>query len=339
MIDTIKEHLNEVANFTSTSKDEIEAFRIKYLGKKGLLNSFFAEFKNVPNDQKKEFGQVINQLKTDATDKVNALKAALENQAETTGKYGDLTRPGEPIELGARHPISIVKNQIIDIFSRIGFNVSEGPEIEDDWHNFTALNLPEYHPARDMQDTFFIQTDPDILLRTHTSSVQVRYMENNQPPIRTISPGRVYRNEAISARSHCFFHQVEGLYVDKNVSFADLKQTLQYFTSEMFGKSKIRLRPSYFPFTEPSAEVDVYWGLETETDYRMTKGTGWLEIMGCGMVDPNVLQNCNIDPEVYSGFAFGMGIDRIALLLHQISDIRLLSENDIRFLEQFKSSI
>ncbi|MCL6267365.1 phenylalanine--tRNA ligase subunit alpha [Flagellimonas myxillae] len=339
MIETIKEHLVEVEGFTSTSKDEIEAFRIKYLGKKGLLNSFFAEFKNVPNEQKKEFGQVINQLKTAATDKVNGLKTALENQAETSGKFGDLTRPGEPVQLGARHPISIVKNQIIDIFSRIGFNVSEGPEIEDDWHNFTALNLPEYHPARDMQDTFFIQTDPDILLRTHTSSVQVRYMENNQPPIRTISPGRVYRNEAISARSHCFFHQVEGLYVDKNVSFADLKQTLQYFTSEMFGKSKIRLRPSYFPFTEPSAEVDVYWGLETETDYRMTKGTGWLEIMGCGMVDPNVLQNCNIDPEVYSGFAFGMGIDRIALLLHQISDIRLLSENDIRFLEQFKSSL
>ncbi|WP_431124865.1 phenylalanine--tRNA ligase subunit alpha [Flagellimonas flava] len=339
MIETIKEHLIEVENFTSVSKDEIEAFRIKYLGKKGLLNSFFAEFKNVPNEQKKEFGQVVNQLKTSATDKVNSLKEALENQAETSGKFGDLTRPGEPIPLGARHPISIVKNQIIDIFSRIGFNVSEGPEIEDDWHNFTALNLPEYHPARDMQDTFFIQTDPDILLRTHTSSVQVRYMENNQPPIRTISPGRVYRNEAISARSHCFFHQVEGLYVDKNVSFADLKQTLQYFTSEMFGKSKIRLRPSYFPFTEPSAEVDVYWGLETETDYRMTKGTGWLEIMGCGMVDPNVLKNCNIDPGVYSGFAFGMGIDRIALLLHQISDIRLLSENDIRFLEQFKSSL
>mgnify|MGYP000300418029 CR=1 FL=1 len=339
MIETIKEHLIEVENFTSESKDEIEAFRIKYLGKKGLLNSFFAEFKNVPNEQKKEFGQVVNQLKTTATDKVNSLKDALENQTETAGKFGDLTRPGEPIPLGARHPISIVKNQIIDIFSRIGFNVSEGPEIEDDWHNFTALNLPEYHPARDMQDTFFIQTDPDILLRTHTSSVQVRYMENNQPPIRTISPGRVYRNEAISARSHCFFHQVEGLYVDKNVSFADLKQTLQYFTSEMFGKSKIRLRPSYFPFTEPSAEVDVYWGLETETDYRMTKGTGWLEIMGCGMVDPNVLKNCNIDPEVYSGFAFGMGIDRIALLLHQISDIRLLSENDIRFLEQFKSSL
>ncbi|MEM7485630.1 MAG: phenylalanine--tRNA ligase subunit alpha [Bacteroidota bacterium] len=339
MIETIKEHLSEVEQFTSTSKDEIEAFRIKYLGKKGLLNTFFAEFKNVPNEQKKEFGQVINQLKGTATEKVNSLKTALENSIEVNGKFGDLTRPGEPIEIGARHPISIVKNQIIDIFSRIGFNVSEGPEIEDDWHNFTALNLPEYHPARDMQDTFFIQTDPDILLRTHTSSVQVRYMENNTPPIRTISPGRVYRNEAISARSHCFFHQVEGLYVDKDVSFADLKQTLQYFTSEMFGKSKIRLRPSYFPFTEPSAEVDVYWGLETETDYKMTKGTGWLEIMGCGMVDPNVLQNCDIDPEVYSGFAFGMGIDRIALLLHQISDIRLLSENDIRFLEQFKSSL
>jgi phenylalanyl-tRNA synthetase alpha chain len=339
MIDTIKEHIAEVEQFTSTSKDEIEAFRIKYLGKKGLLNSFFTEFKNVPNEQKKEFGQVINQLKNTATDKVNALKETLENQSEAAGKYGDLTRPGEPIKVGSRHPISIVKNQIIDIFSRIGFNVSEGPEIEDDWHNFTALNLPEYHPARDMQDTFFIQTDPDILLRTHTSSVQVRYMEANQPPIRTISPGRVYRNEAISARSHCFFHQVEGLYVDKNVSFADLKQTLQYFTSEMFGKSKIRLRPSYFPFTEPSAEVDVYWGLETETDYRMTKGTGWLEIMGCGMVDPNVLKNCGIDPEVYSGFAFGMGIDRIALLLHQISDIRLLSENDVRFLEQFKSAL
>ena len=339
MIETIKEHLAEVEKYISTSKDEIENFRIKYLGKKGLLNDFFAEFKNVPNEQKKEFGRVINQLKKTATEKVNTLKAALENTSETTGKYGDLTRPGEPIEIGARHPISIVKNQIIDIFSRIGFNVSEGPEIEDDWHNFTALNLPEYHPARDMQDTFFVQKDPDILLRTHTSSVQVRYMENNKPPIRTISPGRVYRNEAISARSHCFFHQVEGLYVDKDVSFADLKQTLQYFTSELFGKSKIRLRPSYFPFTEPSAEVDVYWGLETETDYKMTKGTGWLEIMGCGMVDPNVLQNCGIDPEVYSGFAFGMGIDRIALLLHQISDIRLLSENDVRFLEQFKSAL
>jgi len=238
--------------------------------------------------------------------------------------------------MGAIHPISEVKNRIVEIFSRIGFNVSEGPEMEDDWHNFTALNLPEYHPARDMQDTFFLQTDPDWMLRTHTSSVQVRYMETHQPPIRTISPGRVYRNEAISARSHCFFHQIEGLYIDKNVSFADLKQTLAYFTNALFGTSKIRMRPSYFPFTEPSAEVDVYWGLETETDYKMTKGTGWLEIMGCGMVDPEVLKNCGIDPEEYSGFAFGMGIDRIALLLHQISDIRLLSENDLRFLEQFQ---
>jgi phenylalanyl-tRNA synthetase alpha chain len=339
MIDKIKEQISEVNAFTADNLADVETFRIKYLGKKGILNDFFAEFKNVPNEQKKEFGQTINELKQAATEKVDAIKETLENSNINEKVFGDLSRPGNPIELGSRHPISIVKNQIIDIFSRIGFNVSEGPEIEDDWHNFTALNLPEYHPARDMQDTFFVQTDPDILLRTHTSSVQVRYMENNQPPIRTISPGRVYRNEAISARSHCFFHQVEGLYIDKDVSFADLKQTLQYFTTELFGKSKIRLRPSYFPFTEPSAEVDVYWGLETETDYKMTKGTGWLEIMGCGMVDPNVLKNCGIDPEIYSGFAFGMGIDRIALLLHQISDIRLLSENDLRFLEQFKSAL
>ncbi|WP_430411183.1 phenylalanine--tRNA ligase subunit alpha [Kordia sp.] len=339
MIDKIKEHISEIEKFSTQAKEDIENFRIKYLGKKGLLNEFFAEFKNVPNEQKKEFGQTINKLKTVAQDKVNALKEVLENNAEEKGVYGDLTRPAEPIEIGARHPISLVKNQITDIFARIGFNVSEGPEIEDDWHNFTALNLPEYHPARDMQDTFFIQTNPDILLRTHTSSVQVRYMENNQPPIRTISPGRVYRNEAISARSHCFFHQIEGLYIDKEVSFADLKQTLQYFTKEMFGKSKIRLRPSYFPFTEPSAEIDVYWGLETETDYKITKGTGWLEIGGCGMVDPNVLTNCGIDPTEYSGFAFGVGIDRIAMLLHQISDIRLLSENDVRFLSQFKSAL
>ncbi|MDG3583169.1 phenylalanine--tRNA ligase subunit alpha [Galbibacter pacificus] len=339
MIDTIKEHIEKVNGFTAGTLDEVEAFRIEYLGKKGLLNDFFAEFKNVPNEQKKAFGQTINELKTAAQEKVNALKEALEHKDVDKSFYGDLTKPAIPLELGSRHPIAIVKNQIIDIFSRIGFNVSEGPEIEDDWHNFTALNLPEYHPARDMQDTFFIQTDPDVLLRTHTSSVQVRYMENNTPPIRTISPGRVYRNEAISSRSHCFFHQVEGLYIDKGVSFADLKQTLQYFTTEMFGKSKIRLRPSYFPFTEPSAEVDVYWGLETETDYRMTKGTGWLEIMGCGMVDPNVLENCGIDSKEYSGFAFGMGIDRIALLLHQISDIRMLSENDIRFLKQFKSAL
>lgn len=338
MIDQLKKHLTEVENFSSDNPQEIEAFRIQYLGKKGLLNQFFSEFKNIPAEDKKEFGQTINELKNKATEKVNSLKKTIESGSKDKKIYNDLTRPSEPMELGTRHPISIVKNEIIDIFSRIGFNVSQGPEIEDDWHNFTALNLPEHHPARDMQDTFFIQTNPDVLLRTHTSSVQVRYMENNKPPIRTISPGRVYRNEAISARSHCFFHQVEGLYIDKKVSFADLKQTLQFFTTELFGKSKIRLRPSYFPFTEPSAEVDVYWGLESETDYKMTKGTGWLEIMGCGMVDPNVLENCGIDSKTYSGFAFGMGIDRIALLLHQISDIRLLSENDVRFLDQFKST-
>ncbi|WP_375238884.1 phenylalanine--tRNA ligase subunit alpha [Aurantibacter sp.] len=339
MIDKLKELITEAESFKAQTQDEVEAFRIKYLGKKGLLNDYFKEFKNVANDQKKEFGQVINTLKKTAEEKVNTLKAEFDNAPDVKDINLDVSRPGEPITLGARHPISIVKNQIIDIFSRIGFNVSEGPEVEDDWHNFTALNLPEHHPARDMQDTFFIQTNPDVLLRTHTSSVQVRYMENNKPPIRTISPGRVYRNEAISARSHCFFHQLEGLYIDKDVSFADLKQTLQYFTTELFGKSKIRLRPSYFPFTEPSAEIDVYWGLETETDYKITKGTGWLEIGGCGMVDPNVLTNCGIDPEEYSGFAFGVGIDRIAMLLHQIGDIRLLSENDVRFLEQFKSAL
>ncbi len=339
MIDKIKDYIAEAEAFSTQNKEELEAFRIKFLGKKGVLNDFFAEFKNVPNDQKKEFGQVINALKKAAEGKVTELQEALENKEEAKGIYGDLTRPGEPFQVGSRHPISIVKNQIIDIFSNIGFNVSEGPEIEDDWHNFTALNLPEYHPARDMQDTFFIQTNPDILLRTHTSSVQVRYMEENKPPIRTISPGRVYRNEAISSRSLCTFHQVEGLYIDKDVSFADLKQTLQYFTKEMFGKSKIRLRPSYFPFTEPSAEVDVYWGLKTEVDYRITKGTGWLEIMGCGMIDPNVLKNCGIDSTKYNGFAFGMGIERIALLMYQIGDIRMFYENDVRFLEQFKSSI
>ena len=339
MIDKIKEHIAEVENFKTDSAEELETFRIKFLGKKGILNDFFADFKNVPNDQKKDFGQAINKLKTSAQAKVETIREELDNKVEEKGVYGDLSRPSEPLEIGSRHPISIVKNQIIEIFSNIGFNVSEGPEMEDDWHNFTALNLPEYHPARDMQDTFFIQTDPDVLLRTHTSSVQVRYMEENKPPIRTISPGRVFRNEAISARSHCIFHQVEGLYIDKDVSFADLKQTLLYFTKQLFGKSKIRLRPSYFPFTEPSAEVDIYWGLETETDYRITKGTGWLEIMGCGMVDPNVLKNCDIDPTEYSGFAFGMGIERIAMLLYQIGDIRMFYENDLRFLEQFKSAL
>lgn len=339
MIDKIKEYIAEAEAFNAQSKEELEAFRIKFLGKKGILNDFFAEFKSVPNELKKEFGQVVNKLKNAAQNKVAQLQEVLESKEEATGVFGDLTRPGEPFQTGSRHPISIVKNQIIDIFSTIGFNVSEGPEIEDDWHNFTALNLPEYHPARDMQDTFFIQTNPDVLLRTHTSSVQVRYMENNKPPIRTISPGRVFRNEAISARSHCIFHQIEGLYIDTDVSFADLKQTLLYFTKEMFGKSKIRLRPSYFPFTEPSAEIDIYWGLKTETDYRITKGTGWLEIGGCGMVDPNVLKNCGIDEVKYNGFAFGMGVERIAMLLYGIGDIRMFYENDVRFLEQFKSSI
>ncbi len=339
MIKQIEKYLEEVKNFNSNDLKEIDAFRIKFISKKGILNQLFAEFKNVPNEEKKLFGQKINELKQAATEKVNGLKEAAENNNDEQAGELDLTRPGYPTEIGSRHPISIVKNQIIEIFKRIGFNVSEGPEIEDDWHNFTALNLPEYHPARDMQDTFFLQQNPDWLLRTHTSSVQTRYMEAHQPPIRTISPGRVYRNEDISARSHCIFHQVEGLYIDKGVSFADLKQTLLFFTKEMFGKSKIRLRPSYFPFTEPSAEVDIYWGLETETDYRITKGTGWLEIMGAGMVDPNVLKNMNIDPEEYTGFAFGMGIERIAMLLYQIPDIRMFYENDIRFLKQFESIV
>jgi phenylalanyl-tRNA synthetase alpha chain len=337
MLDKVKELIGDVQSFKTTSKEEIEAFRIKYLGSKGLLKDLFSEFKNVDAALKKDVGQALNNLRNAASDKVQELNESLEGQCETKGFYGDLTRPSEPIELGSRHPISIVRNRIVEVFSKIGFTVSEGPEIEDDWHNFTALNLPEYHPARDMQDTFFIEQNPDVLLRTHTSPVQVRYMEENQPPIRTISPGRVFRNEDISARSHCIFHQVEGLYIDTDVSFADLKQTLLYFTKEMFGKSKIRLRPSFFPFTEPSAEVDIYWGLETEIDHKITKGTGWLEIMGCGMVDPNVLKNADIDPEKYTGYAFGMGIERIAMLLYQIPDIRMFYENDVRFLEQFKS--
>lgn len=338
MIDHVEKLIKEVQNFSAESPSDIEEFRIKFLGKKGILNKLFVDFKSVPKEEKKAFGQALNSLKKNAQEKIKSSKNAINQTQSSKEHLYDYTMPGNLFSLGSRHPISIVKNRIINIFSKIGFNISEGPEIEDDWHNFTALNLPEHHPARDMQDTFFIQTNPDVLLRTHTSSVQVRYMENNRPPIRTISPGRVYRNEDVSARSHCFFHQIEGLYIDENVSFTDLKQTLQFFTNELFGKSKIRLRPSYFPFTEPSAEVDVYWGLETETDYKMTKGTGWLEIMGCGMVDPNVLDNCGIDSKTYTGFAFGMGIDRIALLLHQINDIRLLSENDVRFLKQFKSS-
>lgn len=339
MINKIKEHIARVEAFATEKKEELEQFRIEYFGKKGLLNDFFAQFKEVPKEEKKDFGQIINELKSKAEAKINEFKEKLSGQNVTTQSLNDLTRPAFPIEIGSRHPVSLIKNRIIEVFANIGFNIAEGPEIEDDWHNFTALNLPEYHPARDMQDTFFIQTRPDILLHTHTSSVEVRYMEQHQPPIRIIAPGRVYRNEDISARSHCLFHQIEGLYIDTNVSFADLKQTLLYFTKEMFGKSKIRLRPSYFPFTEPSAELDIYWGLNNEIDYRITKGTGWLEIMGCGMTDPNVLTNCKIDPQKYSGFAFGIGLERVAMLLYQIGDIRAFYENDVRFLEQFRSSI
>lgn len=335
MLTKIDELLNEVNLFHSDSKDEIEQFRIKYNGKKGILNDLFEQFKTVPNEQKKEVGQKINTLKQSITAKLEEFKNNSSQQSIIEKE--DLTKPGFPLELGTRHPINLVRNRIIEIFKSIGFSVSDGPEIEDDWHNFTALNLPEYHPARDMQDTFFIEQNPDILLRTHTSSVQIRHMEQNEPPIRILSPGRVFRNEAISSRSHCIFHQIEGLYIDEDVSFADMKQTIQFFTTELFGKSKIRMRPSYFPFTEPSAEVDVYWGLNSETDYRITKGTGWLEIMGCGMVDPAVLKNVNIDPDKYSGYAFGMGIERIVMLLYQMSDIRMFFENDIRTLEQFKN--
>tara|TARA_B100001173_G_C16016479_1_gene559944 strand:+ start:458 stop:1477 length:1020 start_codon:yes stop_codon:yes gene_type:complete len=339
MISQIEKKIKEASAFKAKDLKELEDFRIKFLGKKGYISYFFSEFKKVNSSEKKAYGLAINELKKITLQKLEDFKSKSSSKNNLNIKIEDLTRPVSLLELGSRHPISIIRDKIIDIFYKIGFNISEGPEMEDDWHNFTALNLPQHHPARDMQDTFFINKNPDLLLRTHTSSVQIRHMENNKPPIRTISPGRVYRNEDISARSHCFFHQIEGLYIDKQVSFADLKQTLIYFTKELFGKSKIRLRPSYFPFTEPSAEVDIYWGLNSETDYRITKGTGWLEIMGCGMVDPNVLENCKIDSNNYSGFAFGMGIERIAMLLYQIEDIRILYENDIRFLSQFKNSI
>ena len=339
MIEEIQKKIRQALSFSAKNNDELEKFRIDFIGKKGFVSHYFSEFKKVEPSKKKEYGLAINELKNITLSKIEELKKAINKDTGDTNVDLDLTKPASMIELGSRHPISIIRDKIIDIFYKIGFNVSEGPEIEDDWHNFTALNLPLHHPARDMQDTFFINKDPDLLLRTHTSSVQIRHMEENNPPIRTISPGRVYRNEDISARSHCFFHQIEGLYIDDNVSFADLKQTLLYFTKELFGKSKIRLRPSYFPFTEPSAEVDIYWGLNSETDYKITKGTGWLEIMGCGMIDPNVLDNCKIDSSKYSGFAFGMGIERIAMLLYQIEDIRILYDNDIRFINQFKDSI
>ena len=338
MIDDIKKYKEKLSSLDLKDEQEHEQFRLEYLSKKGIVQTLFFKLKEVPNDQKKILGQQINELKILANKIYDESKNNFSSNS-TVENFEDLSKPVQLLKLGSRHPISIVKNKIIDIFLKIGFDISEGPEIEDDWHNFTALNLPEYHPARDMQDTFYISKDPDWLLRTHTSSVQIRHMENNKPPIRTISPGRVYRNEDISARSHCFFHQIEGLYIDKNVSFVDLKQTLLHFTKELFGKNKIRLRPSYFPFTEPSAELDIYWGLESETDHRITKGTGWLEILGCGMVDPNVLKNCGIDPEEYSGYAFGLGLERIAMLLYQIDDIRTLYENDVRFLNQFSKSI
>ena len=334
----INNYLAELNKIKINDANELEKFRIKYISKKGIIPLLFSQLKNIPNNEKKEVGLKINSIKDKVNSIINNHKEKFINNI-SNDNFEDLTKPADFIKLGSKHPISIVKNKIIDIFLKIGFDISEGPEIEDDWHNFTALNLPEHHPARDMQDTFYISKNPDWLLRTHTSSVQIRHMENNEPPIRTISPGRVYRNEDISARSHCFFHQIEGLYIDKNVSFVDLKQTLLHFTKELFGKSKIRLRPSYFPFTEPSAELDIYWGLETEADYRITKGTGWLEILGCGMVDPNVLKNCKIDTEKFSGFAFGLGIERITMLLYQIEDIRTLYENDLRFLNQFNRSV
>ena len=334
MIKKLEDYISHVKKFSSQDSNEIESFKIEFLGRKGVINDLFSDFKNVPSDQKKEYGQKINELKDLTSKKYEDLKLGVKQSSKSSRE--DYTKPGFPISSGSPHPITIIKNRIIDVFSKLGFGLSESPEIEDDWHNFTALNLPEDHPARDMQDTFFIQRDPDLLLRTHCSTIQIRYLEENPPPAKVIQAGRVYRNEAISSRSHCIFHQVDGIYVDEDVSFADLKQMVLYFAKSMFGKSKLRFRPSYFPFTEPSAEVDIYWGLETETDYKITKGTGWLEIMGCGMVDPKVLENCNIDSEKYTGYAFGMGIERIAMLIYQIPDIRLFFENDVRFLNQFK---
>lgn len=320
--------------------EALEQFRIHYLGSKGLIKSLMEEMRAVPNERKREFGQVVNALKQSAETKFQEIKAALDAQAEQASAQGiDLTAPGEPLPIGARHPIAITMNRIIEIFSRIGFAVADGPEIEHDWYNFTAMNTPEDHPARDMQDTFYVVDAPGMLLRTHTSNVQARVMTTRKPPIRIIAPGRVYRNETISARSHAQFHQVEGLYIDEGVSFADMKQILLYFAQEMFGAPKIRLRPSFFPFTEPSAEMDVWLGTDSEENYRLTKGTGWLEILGCGMVDPQVLENCGIDSRQYSGFAFGMGIERQALRLFGIPDIRLLFENDVRMLRQFAAAI
>ena len=340
MLEKINTYQERIAATQIADNNQLEQFKIEFLGSKGILKELYGELKNVPNENKKEVGQHINALRQLAEETYQINKEKLESGGKTNADEIDFSRPGDSFEIGASHPLSLVRSEIIDIFARIGFTVSEGPEIEDDWHNFSALNFPPEHPARDMQDTFFIEKgDAEWALRTHTSSVQVRVMENQKPPIRTISPGRVYRNEAISARAHCFFHQIEGLYIDKDVSFADLKQTLLYFAKELFGeKTKIRMRPSYFPFTEPSAEVDVSCSLCNANGCNVCKHTGWLEILGCGMVDPNVLEACGIDSSVYSGFAFGMGIERIAQIKYKVNDLRLYSENDLRFLKQFTSA-
>ena len=340
MIDKINNLLKRVEEFRPQAAQEIEEFRVRMLGRKGELNDIFEEFKKVAPEVKKEFGQRINSLKSLINDRIAEFRSEMENAEHASGPAIDMTRPGTADPIGTRHPISLVKKQIVDIFARMGYTVAEGPEIEDDWHVFSALNFPPEHPARDMQDTFFIGKNPDVLLRTHTSSIQVRTMERRKPPIRVICPGRVFRNEAISARAHCIFHQVEGLYIDENVSFADLKQSILYFAKEMFGeKARIRMRPSYFPFTEPSAEVDVSCNLCGGKGCNVCKYTGWLEIMGCGMVDPNVLRASGIDPEKYSGFAFGMGVERIAMLKYGVRDLRLYFENDVRFLRQFDSAL
>ncbi|MCX6167510.1 MAG: phenylalanine--tRNA ligase subunit alpha [Sphingobacteriales bacterium] len=339
----LDQYTAEIKQFSPANAQEVESFRIKFLGSKGIVKELFDEFKSVGPEEKRVFGKVLNEFKQVAEAKFEACKAQFESSTSTQKLDTDLTLPGEGMELGARHPLQLVRREIVEIFKKLGFTVAEGPEIEDDWHNFSALNFPEEHPARDMQDTFFIKKGGekgDIALRTHTSSVQVRMMEQGKPPFRSIMPGRVYRNEAISARAHCFFHQIEGLYVDENVSFADLKQTLFYFVQELYGEgTQVRFRPSYFPFTEPSAEMDISCSICKGAGCNMCKGSGWVEILGCGMVDPNVLENCGIDSNKYTGFAFGMGIERITNLKYEIKDLRLFSENDVRFLKQFQSEI
>ncbi len=338
MADRFKEISEEIKSFKANNADELEQYRLKFIGRKNVIADLFTEMRNVPNDEKKAFGQSVNELKNLAKKKFQALIEEVNSGGNSVEEHPDLTLPPVKMEFGSIHPLTATRQRFIQIFERIGFNVSSGPEIEDDWHNFTALNFPENHPAREMQDTFFIEKNPDIALRTHTSSVQIRVMENEKPPIRTLSPGRVFRNEAISARAHCVFHQMEGLYIDKGVSFADLKQTLYHFVKEMFaGDTKIRFRPSYFPFTEPSAEIDISCQICHGDGCNICKYTGWVEIGGAGMVDPNVLENCGIDSNIYSGFAFGMGIERITMLRYGIKDLRLFTENDIRFLKQFNS--